>query len=105
MLRKPRKKAMLEPPMVVPAEQAAEVFPAVRYFQIHFEFLQEQMQLILQNQESLQLQVQQLESQLSRSAQCMRLNSKALNPIERLTAHRNATQDTETPNLNLTGGR
>ncbi|PKM09926.1 MAG: hypothetical protein CVV06_17850 [Gammaproteobacteria bacterium HGW-Gammaproteobacteria-10] len=91
--------------MVVPAEQAADVFPAVRYFQIHFEFLQEQIQLILQNHESLQLQMQQLESQLSRSAHGMRLDSKALSPIERLTTHRNATQDTDTPNLNLTGGR
>lgn len=105
MLRKPRKKAMHEPPMVVPAEQAAEVFPAVRYFQIHFEFLQEQIQLILQNQESLQQQMQQLESQLSRTAQGLRLNSKMLSPIERLTANRNATQDSDAPNLNLTGGR
>jgi hypothetical protein len=61
--------------------------------------------LILRTQEALQQQMQQLESQLSRSAQGMRLNSKALSPIERLTAHRNATQDTDTPNLNLTGGR
>ncbi|PKD39830.1 hypothetical protein CWO84_13410 [Methylomonas sp. Kb3] len=105
MLSKPRKKSRLDPPMVVSAERAADVFPTVRYFQIHFEFLQEQIQLILRNQESLQQQMQQLESQLSRSAQGMRLNSKALSPIERLTANRNATQDTDTPNLNLTGGR
>lgn len=105
MLSKPRKKARLEPPMVVSAEKAAEVFPSVRYFQIHFEFLQEQIQLILCNQEALQQQMQQLESQLLRSAQSMRLNSKTLSPIERLTANRNATQDTDTPNLNLTGGR
>lgn len=105
MLSKPRKKSRLDPPMVVPAEKAAEVFPTVRYFQIHFEFLQEQIQLILRNQETLQQQMQQLESQMSRSAQGIRLNSKALSPIERLTANRNATQDTDTPNLNLTGGR
>lgn len=105
MLTKPRKKSRLKPPLVVPAEKAADVFPAVRYFQIHFEFLQEQIQLILQNQASLQQQMQQLESQLLRSGQAMRLNGKALNPIERLTAHRNATQDTDTPNLNLTGGQ
>ena len=104
-MRKSNKKAQLEPPMLVPAEQAANVFPAVRYFQIHFEFLQEQIQLILRNQEALQQQMQQLESQLSRSAQGLRLNSKTLSPIERLTANRNATQDTDTPNLNLTGGR
>ncbi|OAI05276.1 hypothetical protein [Methylomonas methanica] len=100
-MRKTTKKA----PSVVPAEKAAEVFPAVRYFQIHFEFLQEQIQLILRNQEVLQQQMQQLESQLLLSAQGLRLNGKALSPIERLTAHRNATQDTDTPNLNLTGGR
>jgi len=105
MLSKPRKKVRLDPPTVVPAEKAAEVFPAVRYFQIHFEFLQEQIQLILRNQEVLQQQIQQLESQLSRSAQGMRLNSKTLSPIERLTANHNATQDTDTPNLNLMGGR
>ncbi len=104
-MRKSNKKAHLEPPMLVPADKAANVFPAVRYFQIHFEFLQEQIQLILRNQEALQQQIQQLESQLSRSAQGLRLNSKTLSPIERLTAHRNATQDTHTPNLNLTGGR
>jgi hypothetical protein len=105
MLSKSRKKSRLDPPSVVPADKAADVFPSVRYFQIHFEFLQEQLQLILRNQESLQQQMQQLESQLSLSAQGMRLNSKALSPIERLTANRNATQDTDTPNLNLTGGR
>jgi hypothetical protein len=105
MLRKPRKKSRLDPPMLVPAEKAADVFPAVRYFQIHFEFLQEQIQLILRNQEVLQQQIQQLESQLSLSAHGIRLNSKALGPIERLTANRKATQDTDTPNLNVTEGR
>lgn len=105
MLNKSNKKARLDPPMVVSAEKAAEVFPAVRYFQIHFEFLQEQIQLILRNQEALQQHMQQLESRLSRSGQGIRLDSKALSPLERLTAHRNATSDSETPNLNLTGGR
>ncbi|WP_415878264.1 hypothetical protein [Methylomonas sp. TEB] len=105
MLSKSCKKSRLDPPTVVPADKAADVFPSARYFQIHFEFLQEQIQLVMQNQESLQQQMQQLESQLSQSAQGMRLNSKALSPIERLTANRNATQDTDTPNLNLTGGR
>jgi hypothetical protein len=105
MVSKPRKKSRLDPPMVVPAEKAAEVFPAVRYFQIHFEFLQEQIQLILRNQEVLQQQIQQLESRLSRTGHGIRLDSKALSPIERLTANSNATSDSETPNLNLTGGR
>ncbi|WP_445369120.1 hypothetical protein ACH5Y9_07380 [Methylomonas sp. BW4-1] len=105
MLSKPRKKSRLDPPTVVPADKAADVFPSVRYFQIHFEFLQEQLQLILRNQESLQQQMQQLESQLSRSAQGIRLNGKALSPIERLTANRKATQDTDTPNLNVTERR
>lgn len=105
MLSKPSEKSRLDPPIVVPAEQAAEVFPAVRYFQIHFEFLQEQVQLILRNQEALQQQMQQLESRLSRSGQGISLDTRAPSPIERLTAHRNATSDSETPNLNLTGGR
>ena len=91
MLSKPRKKSRLDPPMLVPAEKAADVFPAVRYFQIHFEFLQEQIQLILQNQEVLQRQMQQLESRLSRSGQDIRLDSNSLNPIERLMANRNLT--------------
>ena len=60
MLSKSRKKSRHDQPMVMPAEQAAEVFPAVRYFQIHFEFLQEQLSLILHNQECLQQQIQQL---------------------------------------------
>ena len=105
MLRKPRSKTRRKPPMVVPAEQAAEVFPAVRYFQIHFEFLQEQIQMILCNQESMQQQMQQLESQLSRLAPGMRLNCKTMSPIERLTANRNASSDSEASNHNLTGGR
>lgn len=90
-MRKSNKKAQLEPPMLVAAEKAAAVFPAVRYFQIHFEFLQEQIQLVLQNQESLQQQMQQLESQLSRSGQDIRMDSKSLNPIERLMGNRNLT--------------
>lgn len=105
MLSKPDNKSRTKSPMVVSAEQAAEAFPAVRYFQIHFEFLQEQIQLILRNQEILQQQMQQLENRLSRSGQSIRVDSKALSPIERLTAHRNATSDSEAPNLNLTGGQ
>ncbi|WP_445367181.1 hypothetical protein ACH5Y9_18980 [Methylomonas sp. BW4-1] len=100
-MRKTTKKA----PCVVPAEKAAEIFPSVRYFQIHFEFLQEQIQLILRNQETLQQQMRQLESQLSRTGRGMRLDGNTLSPIERLTVNRNATSDSETPNFNLTGGR
>lgn len=91
--------------MVAPAEQAAGLFPAVRYFQIHFEFLQEQIQLMLRNQEALQHQIQQLEHRLSRSGQGIRLDSKALSPFERMMTSHNTTQDSETPNLNLTSGR
>lgn len=105
MLSKSSKKSKLDPPMEVPAEQAAEVFPAVRYFQIHFEFLQEQIQLILHNQEALQLHMQQLENRLSLSAQGIRLDTKTMSPIERLTANRNATQDSETSHPNLTAKR
>ncbi|MDX8128474.1 hypothetical protein QLH52_14365 [Methylomonas sp. OY6] len=104
MLSKPRKKARLEPPMVVPAEQAADVFPAVRYFQIHFEFLQEQIQLILSNQESLQQQLKQLESRLPRTANGLRLNAPGKSPLERLTTG-HTVPDKDAPGLNLTGGR
>ncbi|MBD9361523.1 hypothetical protein [Methylomonas fluvii] len=104
-MRKPNKKTQLEPPMRGSAEQAAEVFPAVRYFQIHFEFLGEQLQLILRNQETLQQQMQQLESRLSRSGQGIRIDTRAMSPMERLTAGHSASQDSETPNLNLSGGR
>jgi hypothetical protein len=101
-MRKSNKKAQLEPPMLVPAEQATDVFPAVRYFQIHFEFLQEQLQLILRNQEALQQQMQQLESRLARSGQGIRLDCKALNPLERLSTHRKAAQNSEASGLNST---
>jgi deoxyribodipyrimidine photolyase-like uncharacterized protein len=105
MLSEPRKKSRLKPPMVVPAEKAADVFPAVRYFQIHFEFLQEQIQLILCNQEALQQQVQQLETQLSHSGQGIRIDTCKMSPLERLTAGHSAVQDNEASSLNRTGGR
>lgn len=101
-MRTSNKQAQLEPPMVVAADKAADVFPAVRYFQIHFEFLQEQIQLILRNQEGLQQQIQTLDSRLSRSGLGIHFDSKASSPIQRLTAHRNATQDSEVSSLNLT---
>ncbi|MBD9360409.1 hypothetical protein [Methylomonas fluvii] len=103
-MRKNNKKAQLEPPFVVPAEKASEVFPAVRYFQVHFEYLHEQIQLILSNQESLQQQLKQLDSRLPRTANGLRLNAQGKSPLERLTAE-HAVQDNEAPGLNLTGGR
>ncbi len=84
--------------MVVSAEKAADVFPAVRYLQIHFEFLQEQIQLILSNQEALQQQLKQLESRLPRTANGLRLNAQDKSPLERLTAG-HAVQDSEAPGL------
>ncbi|MGZ0080202.1 hypothetical protein [Methylomonas sp. YC3] len=104
MLSKPNKKSRLEPPVVVPAEQAAEVFPAVRYFQIHFEFLQEQIQLILKNQEMLQQQMQQLDSRLSRSGQGIHLDTQGMSPLKRLTRSHNLAHDSDTTSLNLTDG-
>lgn len=101
-MRKSNKKAQLDPPMLVPAEQAADVFPSVRYFQIHFEYLQEQLQLILSNQEALHQQMQQLDSRLPRSGQSIRLDSKALNRLERLTTHRKTTQNGDASDLNST---
>lgn len=105
MLSKTRNKNQIEPPIVVPAEQAAEVFPAVRYFQIHFEFLQEKIQLILRNQESLQQQLRQLESRLPRTGAGVRQNAQRMSPLDRLTAGHIAVQDNEAPSLNPTGGR
>jgi hypothetical protein len=105
MLNKSRKKPRLEPPMVVPAEQAAAVFPAVRYFQIHFEFLQEQIQLILRNQEALQQNMQQLESSLSRPDPSIRADNRGMNRLERLTAVHGVAQDTESQSLNRTANR
>lgn len=46
-------------------QQAEATYPSVRYFQIHFEFLQEQFQQTLAVLESMQVQIRQLEQQLS----------------------------------------
>jgi len=46
------------------SQKTTASFPAVRYFQIHFEFLQEQLQQTLLALESLQLQMQYLEQRL-----------------------------------------
>jgi len=104
-MRKSTKNTRFKPPILVSAEQDAEVFPAVRYFQINFEFLQEQIQLILRNQEALQRHMQQLENQLLRSGQGIRIDTRKMSPLERLTAGHSASQDSEAANLNLPGGR
>lgn len=60
---------------------SAPPYPSVRYFQIHFEYLQEQLQLILRNQDALQQRVQALEVQLQRldkSRQSVPSSSNAL---------------------------
>jgi hypothetical protein len=44
--------------------ETTEAFPSVRYFQIHFEYLHEQMALLLRNQDALAQRLQQLENQL-----------------------------------------
>lgn len=105
MLSKSDKKPRLEPPLAVSADKAAEMFPAVRYFQIHFEFLQEQVQLILRNQEALQQQIQQLERRLSHSGHGIRIDSRKMSAMERLAAGHSAAQDSEAPGFKQTGGR
>lgn len=52
----------LEQPTPEAAEQA---FPSARYFQVHFEYLQEQMQAIERNQQALLERMQQLERRLA----------------------------------------
>lgn len=54
----------IDPTFIVSAEKAAEVFPTVRYFQVHFEFLQEQLQFTLRSLEALHVQMQHLERHL-----------------------------------------
>lgn len=46
-----------------PIEQAETAYPSVRYFQIHFEFLQEQFQQTMKALEAMQTQIRQLEQQ------------------------------------------
>lgn len=104
-MHKPNKKSRLEPPMVISAEKAAEVFPAVRYFQIHFEYLQEPLQLILRNQEALQLQIQQLDSRLLPASQGVRIDTRAMSTLERLMAVHSTALESEKYVLNRTGER
>ncbi|GEM_PF-2411895 len=99
------KKTQRDAPITVSADKAAKVFPAVRYFQIHFEFLQEQLQLIIRNQQALQQQVQQLESRLFESEQAIHLDLTAMSSFERQSASHNAAQNSNAPNFKLTEGR
>lgn len=104
-MRKMKHQYQLEPPVVVPAEQAAEVFPAVRYFQIHFECLQEQIQQILSNQEALHQQLQNLESRLSISGQGLRVDPRTMSKLERLVAGHTAILDSEQSGFKRTAER
>jgi len=59
-----RKKAM-DPSETDLALKAGAGFLTARYFQIHFEFLQEQLHLIQDTLQMLQMQMRQMEKQLS----------------------------------------
>lgn len=48
------------------ALKAGAKFPSARYFQIHFEFLHEQLRLTQDALQALQIQMQQLQQQCSR---------------------------------------
>lgn len=82
-----------------PAELTVEAFPAARYFQIHFEYLQEQMQSLLRQQEGLQQQIQQLDKRLSTRAQ----NGRVANRVERKA--KDPVVDSDTAGLMQLGNR
>ena len=63
-MRRKTSSSDVEKRLTVTAEKAAEVFPTVRYFQIHFEYLQEQLKQTTRSLEALQLQIQQLQQQI-----------------------------------------
>lgn len=73
----------------VPAHLAAEAFPTVRYFQIHFEFLQEQLQQTLHTLDSLKSQVHYLEQQLT-------IDHSRFSSNEEVTQHQPHSQDIAT---------
>ena len=54
-------KSAAEPAKTDLALQAEVEFPSVRYFQIHFEFLQDQLNRTLHELQALQIRMQQLE--------------------------------------------
>ena len=62
LISKKTKQAAVETDLAL---QAGAAFPTARYFQIHFEFLQEQLQQTLAELRSLKLQLQQLEQSVA----------------------------------------
>lgn len=56
-------------------------FPTARYFQVHFEFLQEQLQLLLRMQEVMRLQINRLEQDLLDRSQ-LSLNENSMTNVE-----------------------
>lgn len=54
-------------PTIETVQKVEPNYPSARYFQIHFEFLQEQFQQTLTLLESLQARMQRLEQQLASS--------------------------------------
>ncbi|MBS4049715.1 hypothetical protein [Methylomonas rivi] len=67
--------------------QPAPVYPSARYFQIHFEFLQQQLQQTLNLLESLQTQMRQLEQQ---TAHCKARQDIYAVPLQSLAAHQDS---------------
>ena len=59
------RKKEIDPGVTDPALKAGAGFPTARYFQIHFEFLQEQLHLTQDAMRAMQIQLQQLQQQCS----------------------------------------
>jgi hypothetical protein len=78
-----------DPPLAGSVEPNAEAFPSARYFQIHFEFLQEQLQSLLSQQQALQRQMQRLETYLTLAAQGKRAQGR----LDRLLAGHGAADN------------
>ncbi|NOT13816.1 MAG: hypothetical protein HOP23_18670 [Methylococcaceae bacterium] len=88
----------IDPAFIVSTEKAAEVFPTVRYFQIHFEFLQEQLQLTMQTLEALQVQIQPLEQHLVNKHQPDLAESRSVTePISAIYLSRSPQATTRPP--------
>lgn len=66
----------------------ASGFPSARYFQIHFEYLQEQLHRTLSVVQTLQVQIQQLEQRISGQNQ---LSSNASAAEKAVTADKKST--------------
>lgn len=69
----------------VSSEMVTEAFPAARYFQIHFEFMQEQLKSIPHKQEALQIKIHQLDNCVSRSRQYIRVDANLKDTFEHPT--------------------